>query len=74
MITLIYVTERDDDTPFEMVVKNGAPLEKVVREAKQKIVWFAQSEHRARTGPKGFLIENIDGDVLYRWYQDDVAA
>jgi hypothetical protein len=67
-LCIVYVGSRDSDQPVDMQIAPTASLETAARTARSKVEMMAFASTRAEQRPIGFVIENGEGDELYRWY------
>ncbi len=67
---IVYLGDRHSDTPEELRPCHVPTLEAAIRNAKSTVQNMALAKGRFRKLVVGFIIENQDGDEVYRWYDD----
>ena len=70
MFTIVFLASRESDSPVAMEATTTTSLDLATKSARFTVENFAHSGAPAGTGPIGFLIENVQGDVLHRWYTE----
>ena len=68
---VVYLASRDFDSQLEVKVLGTESLEFANRTARSKVENMAFAGVDDRRAPVGFVIENSEGDELYRWYRGD---
>ncbi len=67
-LCIVYLASQERDEVVEVQVAPNASLEAAARTARGKVEMLAFASARPERRPVGFMIENGEGDELYRWY------
>ena len=68
-LCVVYLASRDTDTQLEVNVLGSDSLDTAVRAARAKVENMAFAGVRRDNSTGRFVIENCEGDELYRWYR-----
>jgi len=67
---IVYLGSRDSDSPIEVRVCRSDSIDVAIRTARSMVENMAFAGLGGGRAPVGFVIENPEGDELYRWYGD----
>jgi hypothetical protein len=67
---IVYLGSRDSDAPIEVRVCRSDAIDVAIRTARSTVENIAFAGMAGGRAPVGFVIENSEGDELYRWYSD----
>ncbi len=66
---VVYLGSQRDDSPLHVKMVSSGSLEAAIRSARSNIENQAFASLPAGHVPAGFMIENTEGDELFRWYR-----
>jgi hypothetical protein len=67
---IVYLASRDSDTPIEVRVCRTESIDVAIKNARSTVENMAFAGLAGGRVPIGFVIENSEGDELYRWYNE----
>jgi hypothetical protein len=67
----VYLASRHSDIQMDVKVLGSETLESAIRIARSKVENMVFAGAGAGMVPVGFVIENSEGDELFRWYRED---
>jgi hypothetical protein len=68
---VVYLGSRHTDHQLDVRVLGSDSLEFAIRTARSRVENMAFAGANDAQAPVGFVIENSEGDELFRWYRGD---